>query len=65
MNWYKDTQDFTPGYNPIISDTRIPEEYIDNQEKVNNQMLDCIDYIDCLFDNPPENCKNYSCPLHI
>ena len=32
MNYYQDTQDFTPGYNPIISDTRIPEEYQDDTQ---------------------------------
>ena len=31
MNYYQDGTDFTPGYNPIISDTRIPEEYNPNK----------------------------------
>ena len=30
MNYYQDTSDYIAGYNPIISDTRIPEEYQDD-----------------------------------
>ena len=48
MNYYKDGSDFTPGYNPIISDTRVSEEYqddtlddtLDDWNRIKNE-LDC------------------------
>ena len=42
MNYYRDTTDYIEGYNPIISDTRIPDRY-----NPDNDILD--DCINCLM----------------
>ena len=37
MNYYKDGSDYIEGYNPIVSDTRIPDRYNPDNE------IGCID----------------------
>ena len=34
MNYYKDGSDYVEGYNPIISDTRIPDRYNPDNDDV-------------------------------
>ena len=56
MNYYKDGSDYIEGYNPIISDTRVPEEYQDDTSQD-----DCLE---CLFDQYAyQDCPFKDCPL--
>ena len=65
MNYYKDGSDYIEGYNPIVTlqhDQILQHGQVEIEEY---DQINCIDYVDCLFDNPPENCTNYTCPLHV
>ena len=57
MNYYKDGSDYIEGYNPIISDTRIPERYNPDND------IDCLDCLDCLYDMDFTEALNQDCPF--
>ena len=61
MNYYKDTTDYIPGYNPIINRDVIADNH---QDDITDDMLN--DCINCLMDNEIlANCPFIDCPLHV